>query len=68
MPKYAPTQAVPDKSPSKVTSQLKAKKLLLISEMLKGGDGPVAEWLSLHALLWRSGFRQFRSWALTWHR
>ena len=32
------------------------------------GAGPLAKWLTSHALLWRSpGFQWFRSWAQTWH-
>ena len=32
------------------------------------GAGPVAEWLSSHALLRWPRVRRFRSWAWTWHR
>ena len=42
-----------------------------ISTLLRNpevGAGPVAEWLSSHALLRRPGFHGFGSWAGTWHR
>ena len=32
------------------------------------GAGPVAEWLSSHAPIYRLKFPRFRSWAWTWHR
>ena len=31
------------------------------------GAGPVAQWLSSHALLWQPGVHRFRSWAWTQH-
>ena len=32
-----------------------------------GGAGPVAQQLSVHALLWRPGVCWFGSWVQTWH-